>query len=72
MNSLSKSLRIAATLTIAGVLSMQLAAPSFAELRSSPKEVVDEVWQVVNREFVDGSFNDTDWLARREELLARD
>ncbi|MEL7475694.1 MAG: S41 family peptidase [Cyanobacteria bacterium P01_A01_bin.3] len=72
MNSLSKSLRIAATLTIAGMLSIQLAAPSFAELRSSPKEVVDEVWQVVNREFVDGSFNDTDWLARREELLARD
>ncbi|MGK7913711.1 MAG: S41 family peptidase [Synechococcus sp.] len=72
MNTLSKSLRIAATLTMAGVLSLQLASPSSAELRSSPKEIVDEVWQVVNREFVDGNFNDTDWLARRDELLARD
>ncbi len=72
MNSQSNPLRIAASFTIAGLLSVQLAGPSAAELRSSPKELVDEVWQVVNREFVDESFNDTDWLDQRQQLLARD
>ena len=71
MKLLSLPLRCAAALTIASVLSVQLATPSLAELRSNPKELVDEVWQVVHREFVDGSFNDSNWLEQRQKLLAR-
>ena len=71
MNHLSLPIRAAAALTIAGALSIQLVTPSLAEFRSNPKELVDEVWQVVNREFVDGEFNNSNWLQRRDELLAR-
>lgn len=42
-----------------------------AELDNSPKMLVDEVWQIVNRDYVDGSFNQTDWEATRAELLDR-
>ncbi len=40
-----------------------------AELHDSPKAIVDEAWQVVNREYVDGTFNHTNWQATRQSLL---
>lgn len=43
-----------------------------AELKSSPKALVDEVWQIVNRRFVDGNFNQVDWQATRQRLLSRE
>jgi len=43
-----------------------------AGLRESPKQLVDEVWQVVNQEYVDGSFNGNDWRAIRSQYLKRD
>ncbi|WP_017316703.1 carboxyl-terminal processing protease CtpB [Mastigocladopsis repens] len=43
-----------------------------AALQDSPKAVVDVVWQLVNREYVDGSFNKQDWLAVRQSLLSKD
>jgi carboxyl-terminal processing protease len=33
--------------------------------------VLDEAWQIVNREYVDGTFNKTNWQAVRQELLNR-
>lgn len=42
-----------------------------AEMKDSPKAVVDEVWQIINSEFVDRKFNDVDWQAKREELLSK-
>lgn len=42
-----------------------------ASLHSSPKEIVDEVWQLVDRHYVDGSFNQVDWQAVRRQLLNR-
>ncbi|MBC7824041.1 MAG: S41 family peptidase [Candidatus Parcubacteria bacterium] len=42
-----------------------------AALQDSPKTVVDEAWQIVNREYVDGTFNRTDWRAVRQGLLAK-
>ncbi|WP_338038206.1 hypothetical protein [Neosynechococcus sphagnicola] len=41
-----------------------------AFFRESPKEVVDEVWQVIDRSYVDGTFNQTDWKAVRREVLS--
>lgn len=46
--------------------------PTQAEMVESPKAIVDEVWQIVNREFVDGDFNKVDWQRKRSELLSRD
>ncbi len=43
-----------------------------AALQDSPKAIVDEVWQLVNREYVDSSFNRQDWLAIRQSLLNKD
>ncbi|MBD1843904.1 PDZ domain-containing protein [Cyanobacteria bacterium FACHB-63] len=43
-----------------------------AALQDSPKSVLDEAWQIVNREYVDGSFNKNDWNAVRQTLLSRD
>ena len=42
-----------------------------AAFRDSPKAIVDEAWQIVNREYVDGTFNRTDWQKTRVELLKR-
>jgi carboxyl-terminal processing protease len=48
-------------------------APSgaIASFKDSPKAVVDEAWQIVNREYVDGTFNRLDWQKTRMELLKR-
>ncbi|MDJ0535408.1 MAG: S41 family peptidase [Xenococcaceae cyanobacterium MO_207.B15] len=43
-----------------------------AALEDSPKALVDEVWQIVNSEFVDQEFNHVDWLDKRQELLSRE
>ncbi len=42
-----------------------------AALQDSPKAIVDQVWQLVNREYVDGSFNDQDWQTARKTLLSK-
>jgi carboxyl-terminal processing protease len=39
--------------------------------QSSPKELIDEVWQIVNRQYVDGSFNQVNWQAVRQEYLRK-
>lgn len=42
-----------------------------ASFENSPKAMLDEAWQIVNREYVDTTFNQTDWLAVRQDLLSR-
>jgi carboxyl-terminal processing protease len=42
-----------------------------ASSKDSPKAIVDEAWQIVNREYVDGTFNRLDWQRTRMELLKR-
>jgi carboxyl-terminal processing protease len=42
-----------------------------AALQDSPKTVLDEAWQIVNREYVDGTFNQVDWQATRQTLLSK-
>ena len=45
---------------------------SQAFFRESPKEVIDEVWQLIDHEYVDETFNDQDWQAIRTDYLNRD
>lgn len=44
---------------------------SQAAFQDSPKAVLDEAWQIVNREYVDGSFNQVNWQTVRQELLSK-
>lgn len=42
-----------------------------AFFQESPKELVDEVWQLIDRNYVDATFNQVDWRAVRQEYLGR-
>ena len=43
-----------------------------ASMHNSPKAVLDEAWQIVNREYVDTTFNQVNWLAIRQDLLSQE
>jgi carboxyl-terminal processing protease len=55
--------------TLLSVFSPSLSPSVSAALHDSPKVVLDEAWQIVNRDYVDTSFNQVDWQAVRHELL---
>jgi len=62
-----------------GVASEGLASTSTSDLddapsnlQDSPKAVLDEAWQIVYQEYVDGDFNQIDWQQTRQDLLGRD
>ncbi|HEY9808679.1 MAG TPA: carboxyl-terminal processing protease CtpC [Halomicronema sp.] len=42
-----------------------------ASFNNSPKELVDEVWQIVDRNYVDATFNQVDWDNVRNQYLNR-
>lgn len=44
---------------------------SQAFFRESPKEIVDEVWQIIDHDYVDATFNQVDWRSIRNEYLER-
>lgn len=46
-------------------------SPAEAAFTDGPKAVLDEAWQIVYREYVDNSFNRTDWVEVRQELLGQ-
>ncbi len=43
-----------------------------AFFQDNPKELVDEVWQVINRRYVDATFNGEDWREIRSEYLDKE
>lgn len=61
-----------AALVTTSVVVSQNSHPVDAALEDSPKNVVDEVWQIVNNEFVDRGFNHIDWKIKRQELLSKE
>ncbi len=42
-----------------------------AFFKNSPKESIDEVWQIVDRQYVDGTFNQKDWGAIRKQYVSQ-
>lgn len=42
---------------------------SQALIQTGPKETVDEVWQIINHQYVDTDFNNNDWLKVRQEFV---
>ncbi|WP_414581867.1 carboxyl-terminal processing protease CtpC [Scytonema sp. PCC 10023] len=59
----------AVTLTTIAVTSLGIHSQGQALFKESPKDLVDEVWQIINRQYVDGTFNKLDWVAVRKEYL---
>ncbi|MFP4319099.1 MAG: carboxyl-terminal processing protease CtpC [Phormidium sp.] len=56
------------TVTIIGA-GIHLKGQAF--FQDSPKELVDEVWQIIDKNYVDATFNQVDWRAVRTEYLDR-
>ncbi|MEH1832375.1 MAG: carboxyl-terminal processing protease CtpC [Nostoc sp.] len=61
----------AVTLSTIAVTSLGIHSRGQALFKASPKELVDEVWQIVQRQYVDGTFNQLDWQAVRKEYLSK-
>lgn len=57
----------AVTLTGAGMHLSQ----GQAFFQESPKELIDEVWQLIDRNYVDATFNQVDWREVRRDYLGR-
>ena len=62
----------AVMLTAVAVAGAGIHLSSQASFRESPKELIDEVWQIIEKNYVDGTFNQVDWMAVRTEYLNRD
>ena len=60
-----------ATMSVFGPAWTRAVRASLA-LQDSPKVIVDQVWQLVNHEYVDGKFNQQNWQATRQSLLSKD
>ncbi len=74
-NSFKKITAYGAIATASAILSLvaPVAVPlGQAALHDSPKTIIDEAWQLVNRDYVDPTFNQQDWQEIRQELLSRD
>lgn len=69
--TLGQSLTLVSSLLLIPVAPV-LATASQAPLQDSPKAVLDEAWQIIHHEYVDGAFNHVDWQAIRQSLLGRE
>lgn len=61
----------AVVVTTVAVTGAGLLSKSQAFFSQSPKELVDEVWQIIDRQYVDATFNQQDWRAVRNTYLNR-
>ncbi|HEY9641617.1 MAG TPA: S41 family peptidase [Coleofasciculaceae cyanobacterium] len=68
-NPRSRTLFAVTTVALIGIPT--LALRSYAQLQTSPKAVLDQAWQIVDREYVDPQFNQVDWQQVRQSLLSR-
>jgi carboxyl-terminal processing protease len=62
----------AVVLTAVAVTGAGLYLPKgVAFFKDSPKELIDEVWQIVDKQYVDGTFNQKDWRSIRKQYLQK-
>ncbi|MEH2135190.1 S41 family peptidase [Nostoc sp.] len=47
------------------------ASKALGKTQPSPQKLVDEVWQILDKNYVDVSFNHQDWKAIRQQYLSR-
>ena len=72
LKNLTWSDKVITSLVIGSLLTLNTPGVAQAKLEDSPKTIVDEVWQIVNNEYVDQDFNHVNWLQIRQQLLSRD
>lgn len=81
MNRLQKRLKSSQLVLLSGAIatsaSLYLFGPAWsravgAAFQNSPKMLVDETWQIVDREYVDPKFNKVNWQEVRQNLLSRE
>ncbi|MBA3921625.1 MAG: PDZ domain-containing protein [Nostocaceae cyanobacterium] len=61
----------AVTLATIAVAGLGLHSKGQALFKQGPKEVIDEVWHIIDRQYVDGTFNQVDWQAVRSQYLSK-
>ena len=66
-----KSLLWSSTVGILSTLIVISPSLGFDIPEDNPKAVIDEIWQIVNNEFVDLEFNRINWKEKRQELLSQ-
>lgn len=70
--ALGASAFVLTTVAVTGAgLRLSQSQASFPD-SSNPKELIDQVWQIVNNTYVDATFNQVDWRAVRSEYLKKD
>ncbi|NEO83472.1 MAG: S41 family peptidase [Spirulina sp. SIO3F2] len=67
---LSATAFVLTTIAVTGA-GLHLSQGQMLGLNSSPKELIDEVWQIINRNYVDATFNGQDWRQLRTDYLDR-
>ncbi len=73
MTTKNRNLAIGATVILLAAATLTIGDSLFSKgirlLKANPKEVVEEVWQIVNFSYVDGTFNKKDWNAVRKKYV---
>ena len=68
---LERFIKICLTLAVFSAPSFSFQANSSTSIVDNPKEIIDQVWQIIYREFLDysGKYNSEEWIKLRSEIL---
>jgi carboxyl-terminal processing protease len=73
MVAINKRLAIGATTLLLATAAVMATSSHLSKgvalLKADPREIVEEVWQIVNFSYVDGTFNKNDWNALRRKYV---
>ena len=69
---LKKFLKICLTIAVFSSPSFSFQANSSTFITDNPKEIIDQVWQIIYRDFLDysGKYNVEEWIKLRKEILS--
>tara|TARA_B100000965_G_scaffold387989_1_gene392063 strand:- start:1416 stop:2720 length:1305 start_codon:yes stop_codon:yes gene_type:complete len=68
----NKFLKICLTIAVFSTPSFSFQANSSTLVTDNPKEIIDQVWQIIYRDFLDysGKYNVNNWIKLRKEILS--
>ena len=68
---LKRFLRIGITIAFLSSPCFSFQANSSTLVTDNPKEIIDQVWQIIYRDFLDysGKYNVDDWIKLRKQIL---
>ena len=72
MTLTKRAIVLGTTLIAITAVTVSLAGINFSRGASPSKALVDEVWQVIDNSYVDGTFNQTDWRSVRRDFMGRE